>query len=139
MGAYDFSAACAFTDWNACPLTQTRTLDVDTTKLPEGAYPLRLECFKAPKDKTSSIALLWKPPHGAEQIISVTKAALALGVRHVNYYGFRIGDWRVDSRWRVGGETAGAGGSSVDGRDRPFHKMLRSGGITNHYILWFWA
>ena len=33
------------------------------------AYPLRLECSKAPKDKTSSIALLWKPPHGAEQII----------------------------------------------------------------------
>ncbi len=33
------------------------------------AYPLRLECNKAPKDKRSSIALLWKPPHGAEQII----------------------------------------------------------------------
>ena len=33
------------------------------------AYPLRLEGSKAPKDKTSSIALLWKPPHGAEQII----------------------------------------------------------------------
>ncbi len=33
------------------------------------AYPLRLECNKAPKDKRSSIGLLWKPPHGAEQII----------------------------------------------------------------------
>jgi hypothetical protein len=33
------------------------------------AYPLRLEFFKAPKDKSASIALLWKPPHGAEQII----------------------------------------------------------------------
>ena len=33
------------------------------------AYPLRLECFKVPKDKTSSIALLWKPPHGTQQII----------------------------------------------------------------------
>lgn len=33
------------------------------------AYPLRLECFKAPKDKTSSIALMWKPPHGAQQNI----------------------------------------------------------------------
>jgi hypothetical protein len=33
------------------------------------AYPLRLECNKAPKDQRSSIALLWKPPHGAEQII----------------------------------------------------------------------
>lgn len=28
------------------------------------AYPLRLEYFKAPKDKAASIALLWKPPHG---------------------------------------------------------------------------
>ncbi|HEY2951906.1 MAG TPA: PA14 domain-containing protein [Verrucomicrobiae bacterium] len=25
-------------------------------------YPLRLEFFKAPKDKTASVALLWKPP-----------------------------------------------------------------------------
>jgi len=33
------------------------------------AYPLRLECSKAPKDKTSSIVLRWKPPHGTEQII----------------------------------------------------------------------
>ncbi len=33
------------------------------------AYPLRLECSKAPKDKVASVALLWKPPHGAEQII----------------------------------------------------------------------
>ncbi|HTD65617.1 MAG TPA: DUF1592 domain-containing protein [Candidatus Limnocylindria bacterium] len=33
------------------------------------AYPLRLECFKAPRDKTSSVTLLWKPPHIAEQII----------------------------------------------------------------------
>ncbi|MEW6158753.1 MAG: DUF1592 domain-containing protein [Verrucomicrobiota bacterium] len=32
------------------------------------AYPLRLDVFKF-KDKTASIALLWKPPHGAEQII----------------------------------------------------------------------
>jgi hypothetical protein len=33
------------------------------------AYPLRLECSKAPKDKRSSITLCWKPPRGAEQII----------------------------------------------------------------------
>ncbi|HEU0008346.1 MAG TPA: DUF1592 domain-containing protein [Verrucomicrobiae bacterium] len=32
-------------------------------------YPLRLEFFKAPKDKLVSIELLWKPPHGAEQLI----------------------------------------------------------------------
>ena len=39
------------------------------------AYPLRLEyfktpyTFKAPKDRTSSIVLQWKPPHGAQQPI----------------------------------------------------------------------
>ena len=33
------------------------------------SYPLRLEYFKAAKDKTVSIALLWKPPHGVEQAI----------------------------------------------------------------------
>ncbi|HWN95530.1 MAG TPA: DUF1592 domain-containing protein [Methylomirabilota bacterium] len=33
------------------------------------AYPVRLEFTKAPRDKTASITLLWKPPHGAEQII----------------------------------------------------------------------
>jgi hypothetical protein len=32
-------------------------------------YPLRLECNKAARDKMGSITLLWKPPHGAEQII----------------------------------------------------------------------
>jgi hypothetical protein len=31
------------------------------------AYPLRLEWFKAPKDKTASVALHWKPPHGAPE------------------------------------------------------------------------
>lgn len=30
------------------------------------AYPLRLEFLKAPKDKRASVALLWKPPHGAQ-------------------------------------------------------------------------
>jgi hypothetical protein len=33
------------------------------------AYPVRIECFKAPKDKATSVALLWKPPHGIEQLI----------------------------------------------------------------------
>jgi cytochrome c553 len=33
------------------------------------AYPLRLEHFKAAKDKSASIALMWKPPHGVEAII----------------------------------------------------------------------
>jgi hypothetical protein len=33
------------------------------------AYPIRLECFKAPKDKITSVALHWKPPHSAEQLI----------------------------------------------------------------------
>jgi cytochrome c553 len=32
-------------------------------------YPLRLEFFKAPKDKTAAITLQWKPPHGAAQPI----------------------------------------------------------------------
>ena len=32
-------------------------------------YPLRLECFKEKKDKIASIALLWKPPHGAAEPI----------------------------------------------------------------------
>src|SRR5205823_5168774 len=33
------------------------------------AYPLRLEYFKAAKDKTASIALRWKPPHGIQEPI----------------------------------------------------------------------
>jgi len=33
------------------------------------AYPIRLEWFKAAKDKTASVALQWKPPHGAHQTI----------------------------------------------------------------------
>lgn len=32
-------------------------------------YPLRLECNKAAKDNTGAIALLWKPPHGVDQVI----------------------------------------------------------------------
>jgi hypothetical protein len=47
VGAYDFSPACAYTDWNACPLNQTRTLDVDTTRVPDGTYPLRLDMADA--------------------------------------------------------------------------------------------
>ncbi|HKS38009.1 MAG TPA: DUF1592 domain-containing protein [Verrucomicrobiae bacterium] len=31
-------------------------------------YPLRLDCFKF-KDKTSSISLQWKPPHGVQELI----------------------------------------------------------------------
>jgi cytochrome c553 len=33
------------------------------------SYPLRLEYFKAAKDKTVAIALRWQPPHGVEQVI----------------------------------------------------------------------
>jgi hypothetical protein len=33
------------------------------------AYPVRLEFFKASKDKGCSISLLWKPPHGAQDEI----------------------------------------------------------------------
>jgi hypothetical protein len=47
VGTYDFSPACAYTDWNACPLSQTRTLDVDTTKVPDDTYPLRIEVADA--------------------------------------------------------------------------------------------
>jgi Beta-galactosidase len=32
----------------------------------------------------------------AQQITTITEAALALGVRHVDYYAFRVGDARVD-------------------------------------------
>ncbi|HUS36776.1 MAG TPA: DUF1592 domain-containing protein [Verrucomicrobiae bacterium] len=31
-------------------------------------YPLRLDCFRF-KDKTNSISLQWKPPHGPQQVI----------------------------------------------------------------------
>jgi hypothetical protein len=44
---YDFGSACTFADWNACPTSQEGTLDVDTTKLPDGAYPLRLDVTDA--------------------------------------------------------------------------------------------
>ena len=33
------------------------------------SYPMRLEYFKATKDKTVAVALLWKPPHGVPQVI----------------------------------------------------------------------
>lgn len=39
------------------------------------AYPLRLEYFKAPRDKTASVALWWKPPHGAAQAIPARNLA----------------------------------------------------------------
>ncbi len=32
-------------------------------------YPVRLEWFKAPKDKAASVSLQWKPPHGAQEPI----------------------------------------------------------------------
>ena len=34
----------------------------------------------------------------ASQIISLAEAAITLGVRHVNYYAFRVGDWRVSEQ-----------------------------------------
>src|ERR1041385_7976287 len=40
-------------------------------------YPLRLEYFKAPKDKTASIALLWKPPHGTSGMIPARSLSTA--------------------------------------------------------------
>jgi hypothetical protein len=42
VGSYAFDAACSYTDWSACPNGQSRTLDVDTTRVPDGTYPLRL-------------------------------------------------------------------------------------------------
>jgi hypothetical protein len=33
------------------------------------AYPLRLEWFKAAKDKLASVTLLWKPPHGQPVVL----------------------------------------------------------------------
>jgi hypothetical protein len=41
------------------------------------AYPLRLECSKAPRDKSASVALLWKQPHGSEEIIEARSLSTA--------------------------------------------------------------
>jgi len=41
------------------------------------AYPLRLEFFKAAKDKTASIVLRWKPPHGAVEPIPARSLSTA--------------------------------------------------------------
>lgn len=67
IGSYDFASACAFTDWNACPLTQTRTLDVDTTRVPDGTYPLRLDVADAAGnlrtvDTGRSVTIANQPP-----------------------------------------------------------------------------
>jgi hypothetical protein len=40
--AYDFLSSCPFADWNACPTTESRTLDLDTALLADGTYPLRI-------------------------------------------------------------------------------------------------
>jgi len=40
------------------------------------AYPLRLDCFKF-KDKTSSISLQWKPPHGVQEPIPARNLSTA--------------------------------------------------------------
>ncbi len=38
----------------------------------------------------------------AQQIIAVTQTALELGIRHVDYYAYRVGDWRADNaEWLV--------------------------------------
>jgi hypothetical protein len=47
VGSYDFSASCTYTDWNACPTSQSRTLDVDTTRIRDGSYPLRFDVVDA--------------------------------------------------------------------------------------------
>lgn len=41
------------------------------------AYPLRLESSKAPRDKKASVALLWKQPHGSEEIIEARSLSTA--------------------------------------------------------------
>jgi hypothetical protein len=38
----------------------------------------------------------------ARQITRITEAALKLGVRHISYYAYRIGDWRLtQSQWEA--------------------------------------
>lgn len=32
----------------------------------------------------------------AEQIATISKLAISLGINHIDYYAFRVGDWRVD-------------------------------------------
>lgn len=39
------------------------------------AYPIRLEFFKAARDKHASVTLLWQPPHGALQVIPARNLA----------------------------------------------------------------
>jgi mono/diheme cytochrome c family protein len=39
------------------------------------AYPIRLEFFKAARDKNASVALLWQPPHSALQVIPARNLA----------------------------------------------------------------
>ncbi|MFA6544875.1 MAG: DUF1592 domain-containing protein, partial [Limisphaerales bacterium] len=39
------------------------------------AYPLRLEFFKAFRDPSANVTLLWKPPHGALQVIPARNLA----------------------------------------------------------------
>ncbi|MEQ2007036.1 MAG: DUF1592 domain-containing protein [Limisphaerales bacterium] len=39
------------------------------------AYPIRLEFFKAARDKIANVALLWQPPHGALQVIPARNLA----------------------------------------------------------------
>ncbi len=37
----------------------------------------------------------------AEQIGTITKLAISLGINHIDYYAFRVGDWRVDEQeWK---------------------------------------
>lgn len=39
------------------------------------AYPIRLEFFKAARDKIANVALFWHPPHGALQVIPARNLA----------------------------------------------------------------
>jgi hypothetical protein len=52
VGRFSFDDACTWDSWNACPTSQARALDVDTTRLRDGAYPLRFEVADAAGNAT---------------------------------------------------------------------------------------
>ncbi len=45
------------------------------------AYPLRLEFFKSPKDKSAAVALEWQPPHRPRELIPARNLAPVSGTR----------------------------------------------------------
>jgi hypothetical protein len=88
----DFVGVCLYDDWNACPNSQARTLDVDTTRVSDGDYPLTLEITDAAGNprtvdtgRTISIANGPGAPNGSPACTpcALTAAAGRKAQRHV--------------------------------------------------------